>query len=71
MIREFYELNGTKKLCWCTGSMIGLKGENKLFVEWDDKTEDMEEELTPFKYNESNVKAWRLCIKRRITKNIN
>ena len=71
MLWEFYELDGTEKLCWCTGSVIGLKGGNKVVVEWDDETEDTEEELTPFRYNKSNVKAWRFCVKRRITKNIN
>ena len=71
MIWEFYKLDGTEDLCWCTGSVIGLKGGNKVVVEWDDKRENTEEELRRFKYSKPNVKAWRLCVKEKITKSIN
>ena len=69
MLWEFYEQDSTVKLCWCTGSVIGFKGGNKVIIEWDDETEDTVEELTPFRYNKNNAKAWRLFVERNINKN--
>ena len=69
MLWEFYEQDSTVKLYWCTGSVIGFKGGNKVIIEWDDETEDTVEELTPFRYNKTNAKAWRLFVERKITKN--
>ena len=68
MMREFYGLGGTKNLCPGTGSVISLKERNKVFVELEDKTEYTDEELTPFRYNKSTVKAWKLFVNKMIRK---
>ena len=71
MMWEFYGLDGTKKLCQCTSSIINLKEGNKVVVESQEKIENTKEELILFRYNKSTVKAQRLYVKIKITKNIN
>ena len=68
IIWELKEHDNTMKLCWCSGTVIALKHNDKVIVEQDDETPDTQEELSPFRFNKSTKKGWRLCVDKQIIK---
>ena len=70
MLWEFNEPNNTIKLSWCSGTVISLRCNYKVVIDWDGEISDTQEQLSAFKFNTSTKKAWKLCVQRKINQNV-
>ena len=54
---EINKPNNTIKLSWCSGTVISLRCDNKVIIDWDGKISDTLEQLSAFRFNTSTKKA--------------